>query len=237
MYLITCEHGGNDVPTAYARLFRGHRPLLATHRGYDAGALELARAFSRRLDAPLVYSTTTRLLVDLNRSPGHRRLFSEFTRDLASAEKEAILAQHYTPYRQRVETLVAEAIRRGERVLHLSVHSFTPELDGEVRNADIGLLYDPARRGERPFCHRWRSALASLRPGLRVRCNYPYRGASDGLVTSLRRRIAPNRYLGIELEVNQRWPLGDRQAWHGLRDDIIEAFMRGCEQRPPTLLR
>ncbi|MEN6493731.1 MAG: N-formylglutamate amidohydrolase [Thermoguttaceae bacterium] len=223
MYLITCEHGGNEVPTAFARLFRGHRRLLATHRGYDAGALELARAFSRRLDAPLVYSTTTRLLVDLNRSPGHRRLFSEFTRDLDSAAKAAILAAHYTPYRQRVEALVAEAVGRGDQVLHLSVHSFTPALDGEVRNADIGLLYDPARRGERPFCHRWRSSLTTLRPGLRVRCNYPYRGVSDGLVTSLRRRFRPNRYLGIELEVNQLWPLGDPQAWCGLQETLLMA--------------
>lgn len=45
MYLITCEHGGNEVPTAFARLFRGHRRLLATHRGYDAGAWSLPGRF------------------------------------------------------------------------------------------------------------------------------------------------------------------------------------------------
>ena len=33
-------------------------------------------------------------------------------------------------------------------MIHLSSHSFTPELDGKVRKADIGLIYDPARQRE-----------------------------------------------------------------------------------------
>ena len=37
--IITCEHGGNEVPAAYAPLFAGHEALLPTHRGWDAGAL------------------------------------------------------------------------------------------------------------------------------------------------------------------------------------------------------
>lgn len=226
MILVTCEHGGNRVPAEYARLFRGSRRLLATHRASDAGALEFARAMARRLDAPLVFSATTRLLVDLNRSLGHRRLFSEFTRELNADTKAAILAQHYTPYRQQVEGLVAKGVKRGERVLHLSVHSFTPELDGEVRNADVGLLYDPARKAERQFCRAWHAAIAAVRPDLRVRCNYPYRGVSDGLVTSLRRRFGARHYTGLELEVNQRWPSGDAREWRSLQHDLMETFCR-----------
>jgi predicted N-formylglutamate amidohydrolase len=224
MILLTCEHGGNEVPEAYARLFRGTRRLLASHRGFDPGALELARLFAGRLRAPLVFATTTRLLVDLNRSPGHRRLFSEITRPLDTASKETILAQHYFPYRQQVEAIAGEAVRHRDRVLHLSVHSFTPELDGEVRNADIGLLYDPARPLEQAFCRRWRLALQAIRPDLRVRRNYPYRGAADGLVTSLRRRFGPKQYVGVELEVNQRWPLGAEKDWPGLQNDLLTTF-------------
>ena len=37
---------------------------------------------------------------------------------------------------------------RGRRVIHISSHSFTPELDGKVRSADVGLLYHPGRHGE-----------------------------------------------------------------------------------------
>jgi predicted N-formylglutamate amidohydrolase len=78
--LITCEHGGNRIPAAYRSLFIGRKALLATHRGYDAGALVMAEALSISLRAPLVSSTVSRLLVDLNLSVGNPQLFSEMTR-------------------------------------------------------------------------------------------------------------------------------------------------------------
>ena len=61
--LVTCEHGGNRVPKRYRRLFAGWESVLASHRGYDPGALTLARELARAFDAPLVASTVTRLLV------------------------------------------------------------------------------------------------------------------------------------------------------------------------------
>jgi predicted N-formylglutamate amidohydrolase len=70
--LITCEHGGNSVPPRWRPLFRGHRALLDSHRGWDPGALPIARALAREMNAPLIYSTISRLLVELNRSPHHR---------------------------------------------------------------------------------------------------------------------------------------------------------------------
>ena len=69
-YLVTCEHGGNDVPPRYRYLFEGIEHLLDTHEGYDPGALALAETLANTLAAPLVASTTTRLLVELNRSLG-----------------------------------------------------------------------------------------------------------------------------------------------------------------------
>ena len=42
-YLITCEHGGNRIPPRYRDLFAGCEALLQSHRGYDPGALTLAR--------------------------------------------------------------------------------------------------------------------------------------------------------------------------------------------------
>jgi predicted N-formylglutamate amidohydrolase len=95
-----------------------------------------------------------------------------------------------------------------EPVLHVAVHSFAPELNGVVRHADVGLLYDPARRGESAFCHRWADALRQEVPTLRVRANYPYRGTADGLTTFLRGRFGAGRYWGVELEVNQKHFIG-----------------------------
>ena len=224
--LVTCEHGGNRVPAAYTCFFRGASGVLETHRGYDPGALELARRFARHFHAQLAFSTTTRLLVDLNRSIGHPKLFSEFSGLLDSEERQRVLERHYRPHRRRVEAAVRNMVEHGGVVLHLAVHSFTPVLDGEVRRADIGLLYDPSRPLEREFCCRWQRAIRQASPELRVRRNYPYLGTADGLTTWLRRLFDADRYAGIELEVNQRWPAGDRRAWREVQHRLVDSLPR-----------
>ena len=88
-FLVTCEHGGNRIPRRYAKAFAAHRALLDSHRGWDAGALALARQLAKALDAPLIRSETSRLLVDLNRSEHHRALFSAISRALPDEERSS----------------------------------------------------------------------------------------------------------------------------------------------------
>lgn len=223
--LVTCEHGGNRIPAAYRALFARHARLLNSHRGYDPGALELAKLFASQFGGPLFFATVSRLLVELNRSPHHPALFSIVTRSLSRADRMEVVKRYYTPYRHRVERAIALRLRRRRRVLHLSVHSFTPVLDGVVRRADLGLLYDPQRRQEAAFCRRWQQKLRQSLPALLVRRNYPYRGAADGLTTSLRKRFPAQRYIGIELEVNQRFPLSDPAGWKHLQR-VLAATLR-----------
>jgi predicted N-formylglutamate amidohydrolase len=221
--VVTCEHGGNRIPARYRPLFVGKARLLASHRGYDAGALELARALARRVGASLHYSEVSRLLVDLNRSHGNRSLFSELTRDLPPGEKERVLASHYYPHRLAVERRVEAALAKGYRVLHVASHSFTPLLGTEERNADVAWLYDPSRPRERELVRGWRRSLRQLRPDLRLRFNYPYRGVSDGLTTQLRARFSRG-YLGIEIEVNQRFSVAGGAEAARLRRDLVESL-------------
>jgi predicted N-formylglutamate amidohydrolase len=230
--VVTCEHGGNRVPRRYARLFRGWEQRLVTHRGMDFGALLMARELSRAFRVPLVASTVTRLLVDLNRSVGHRDVHSRASRRTSPEERERIVRRHYLPYRVKVEDLVARAIRRGRRVIHISSHSFTPRLRGEVRSADVGLLYDPARPGERGLAARWRTAFQKAAPELRVRRNYPYLGKLDGLTSHLRRRHSPEAYVGIELELNQSIVVGTRSRWTRLRAIVVESLRSAVDPRP-----
>jgi predicted N-formylglutamate amidohydrolase len=74
-FIVTCEHGFNRIPTPYRRLFREQRGLLVSHRGFDPGALVMATTLANACHAPFVASTTSRLLVDLNRSIGHPQSF------------------------------------------------------------------------------------------------------------------------------------------------------------------
>ena len=229
-FLISCEHGGNRIPAAYRHLFAGNGQVLRSHRGYDPGALRMARDLAAALDAPLQACTVSRLLIELNRSPRHARLYSEFTRDASAELRRELIERYYLPYRDAVETRIGAMTASGLRVVHLSSHSFTPELDGAVRDADIGLLYDPRRGGERALCREWRLALGRHAPGLKVRMNYPYAGTADGFTTYLRRRFAGTDYLGIELEINQRHA-SSGPAWRALREAVIASLRDALQPR------
>ena len=197
----------------------------------------MARALARDFDAPLVASTVSRLVVDLNRSIGHWALYSDATRGLSPAAHERILALYYRPYRLQVESRVERAVEAGMRVVHISSHSFTPILDGIVRDADVGLLYDPARPGERALCRDWSTMLGRRIAPLRVRRNYPYQGRNDGLTSHLRRRFAPTRYVGIELEINQKHADARNRFSGALHRAVIaslrEAMAHGHERGGP----
>lgn len=223
--IVTCEHGGCRVPREFRRLFRGRDRLLRSHRGHDPGALELARRISKALQAPLVYSDVSRLLIDLNRLIENDELFSIVTRPLSPKVKTRILRSHYFPYRRRVEDRIAALMASGGPILHLSIHTFTPIFRGQRRCADIGLLYDPSRRLEAGFCKRWRRAMTGADSALNIRMNYPYRGTADGLTTLLRRMPgSASRYAGVELEVNQRFPRRGGARWRAIQSLIVQSL-------------
>ena len=224
-FLISCEHGGNRIPVRYRHLFRGFEALLQTHRGFDAGALGMARALAKALAAPLFAATTSRLLIDLNRSIGHPRLYSEATQVVPTALRSEILERYYLAYRNRAEACIAKAVSRGDKVIHIASHSFTPDLDGRVRDADIGLLYDPARPSELELCRHWQAALKVHAPDLRIRRNYPYTGKSDGFTAYLRRRFPDQAYLGIELEINQKHVLKGGRYWRLFCNRVIASLL------------
>jgi predicted N-formylglutamate amidohydrolase len=224
--VVTCEHGGNRIPLLYRYFFNGRQRLLESHRGYDPGALVMGRALAAAFAAPLVVSTVSRLLVDLNRSVGHPRIHFEAIRKAPVEVRQRILKYYYQPYRAQAERLVRRAIADKGLVIHVSSHSFTPELNGKVRNADIGLLYDPARQGERDLCERWKASLKTCAPHLTVRRNYPYAGKGDGLTAWFRRHLPPDAYAGIELEINQKYVFAAGRQWTVMRKVIIESLCR-----------
>lgn len=211
--VLSCEHASARVPPECARLFAGAEAVLQTHEGHDIGALAVARALGRRFGVRVSAAAVSRLVVDANRSAANPAVFSRFVRSLPDARRQELLVRYHAPHRDEVGARCAAAIRRGSPVVHVSVHSFTPQLGDRVRNCDIGILYDPQRQRERGLCRRWQVALAELAPQLRVRRNHPYRGTSDGLTRSLRRHFAATMYAGVELEVNQDLALRSDPAW------------------------
>jgi len=215
--IVTCEHASNRVPARYRNLGLPAR-RLQEHIAWDPGAAIMARILARRLQSPLHLGRWSRLVIDLNRGLDHDKLIAAESFGvaipgnalLADAEFAHRVAKYYAPYRNAATGDIRRALRGGRTCYHWSVHSFTPAVDGVVRNCDIGLLYDPARPRERALAHELRPLLAAH--GLRVRMNYPYTGTSDGFTTQLRKRLPASRYLAFELETNQRLVAQDAGA-------------------------
>lgn len=229
--ILTCEHAGNRVPRELRHLFEGKTHLLETHRGYDLGALSLASTLANEFRVPLFTSVYTRLVCDLNRSGHNPTLFSEFTRNLAQAEKEKILKTHYFPHRLEVEAAIQRYLKHEGLVIHIGVHTFTPSLDGRQRKTDVGFLYDPQRPLEKFFCLQWQRSLLDTDESMKVRRNYPYRGKADGFPNHFRRIIPETSYIGIELEVNQKFYLAGRKEWNRIKRALVESLRTTLKSR------
>ncbi len=223
--VLTCEHGGNKIPPDLRDEFKNSKRLLESHRGWDPGALAFAKALQKNLRVPLFFSETSRLVVDLNRSSHHPRVFSEMTKVLDAAKKMELLEKYHRPFRSEVEKHLVKLLSRKLFALHFSIHSFTPELNGEVRNCEIGLLYDPKRPIEKKIALLLRKSILTKLPDLRIRLNYPYKGYADGHTTALRKKFGSSEYAGIEIEFNQAWMTRRKETKICLRA-ITEALLK-----------
>lgn len=211
--VLSCEHATAWIPRV---LDLGvDEPTRTSHLGWDPGAPDLAVRLALATGAPLLMAPVSRLVVDANRSRTNPDVVASqpFGADvpgnagLSPQEIEARLTALHDPWCRALRAEVDRLVELGDQVTHISVHSFTPELNGVRRQVQVGLLYDPERPAEVEVAAQLIEAAASL--GLDARANEPYPGWNDGTTTWLRRLHADPVYSGLELEVRQdllpRW--------------------------------
>ena len=227
--ILTCEHAVPDIPLAYQVLFKENPEVLATHEGFDPGAFDLFSELKKLADFS-EFQIIGRLLVEVNRSIGHKSLFSRFSQILNKEQRKELLDAYYHPYRYKIEQEIKKHIENGQQVLHVSVHSFTPVLNDIERNCDIGLLFDPGRKKEKEVCDEIKSNLLEENPALKIRFNYPYLGKADGFTTYLR-KIFPENYVGIELEINQKW-VKENELDTSIKKDIFRSMKTLNNKKP-----
>ncbi len=205
--VLTCEHASPAVPAPWV-VPQCDRRWLRTHWAYDRGAAELTRALAERLGCPAVLSTFTRLLADPNRPPRHPDLCRR------SVEGHALKLNHLLPPEEVVERVVrlhapfhgaVDALIEARRAADVptfvfSVHSFTSNYQGQIREVELGVLFDES--GSEEATSDAGKVLASLRSHRRwnVQANAPWSGM-DGLIYSVARhgRAHGARYLELEV--------------------------------------
>ena len=148
-FLIVCDHASNDMPAEFGGLGL-EAADLARHIAWDPGALGVSRRMSKNLDAPLVYSNASRLLIDCNRplnAPDLIASISESTiipgnADLSQFKRQERIDRFYTPFHDAIEDTVKPRLFRGQRPGFIAVHSFNPVYRGVQRPWEIGIIHD-----------------------------------------------------------------------------------------------
>ncbi|WP_406721429.1 N-formylglutamate amidohydrolase [Thioclava litoralis] len=151
-WLVTCDHATNHVPDWINGGDLGLPPAdMARHIAYDPGALGVSEALARLLDAPLISTNFSRLVIDPNRGETDPTLLMKLydgtiipaNRHADAAEKLRRLERLHRPYHKALETLAA----RRENSVICAIHSFTPQLRGRPpRPWQVGILSDPRDR-------------------------------------------------------------------------------------------
>lgn len=181
-WLITCDHASNRVPEAIGGGSLGiAEDDMSRHIAYDPGAAGVAVALGEALDAPVILSNFSRLVIDPNRGEDDPTLVMKLydgtiipgNRRADAAEIERRLDLLYRPYHAAYERLAA---RRPDTVI-VAIHSFTPSLRGRPpRPWHVGVLhsYLDGRLSQ--------ALLARLKaePDLCIGDNEPYDGHLPG---------------------------------------------------------
>jgi len=176
--VLACEHAGRAVPRRLGNL--GLPPAeMDRHIAWDIGAAAVARRMAASLDACLVLQRYSRLVVDCNRpreSPDAIPAVSDGTRipanlGLAQAEREARWDEIHEPFHEALSAqLEARHPMEASTLSLITVHSFTPYLDGVLRPWALGLL----RRHDQGLADRLLAALREQARGETMAINRPY---------------------------------------------------------------
>jgi predicted N-formylglutamate amidohydrolase len=149
--VLVCDHASNRVPRRLGDLGLD-AVQLADHIAWDPGAAAVARRLSAHLDAPLLLSGYSRLVVDCNRPLRNPESIAEQSagvpvpgnRGLSLKEREMRIDGLFRPYHDAVGRLL-DVRSRGPNLL-LSIHSFTPVLKGRPRPWHVGISHGRDRR-------------------------------------------------------------------------------------------
>jgi predicted N-formylglutamate amidohydrolase len=175
-FVLTCDHASNFLPAEFGTLGLAAEDL-SRHIAWDPGALPVAVRMAEALDATLVETLVSRLVIDCNRpldAPDLVPQISETTvipgnAALSEKQRAARVALSWQPFHGAVEQIIEARAARGQETRLVSLHSFTPVYKGRSRPWHIGIIHDDDCRLALPLM----TALRRL-SGVTVGDNEPY---------------------------------------------------------------
>jgi predicted N-formylglutamate amidohydrolase len=139
---------------------------------------------------------------------------------MSDAERERRLEEYHRPYHDAVGALVSSVAKEsGRPPFIVSLHSFTPVMQGRARPWHAGILWDSDDRAVRPLID-----MLSAEPGILVGDNEPYDGALRG--DTMYRHAIVNGYAHALIEVRQDLIADQRSVteWADRLAPVLEAI-------------
>jgi predicted N-formylglutamate amidohydrolase len=202
--VLLADHAGRGLPDEYGRLGLPEGEF-DRHIAYDIGVEQLTRRLAALTGAPAVMANFSRLLIDANRGEDDPTLIRQLydgtivpaNYPMAEGERERRLENFYRPYHDAVGSMIASVHEAtGAAPLVVSLHSFTPTMQGRARPWHVGILWDLDDRAPRPLIN-----LLAQDPSLVVGDNEPYDGALRG--DTMYRHAIVNGFAHGLIEVRQ----------------------------------
>ena len=175
-WLFTVDHAGQAIPRALGDL--GLAPgEIDRHIGWDIGIAGVARRLAAGLDAWTILQAYSRLVIDCNRPLESPTLIverSDGTAIPANAgldpqARAARVLDIFLPYHARIVEALDLRSAHARPTLLVTLHSFTPAMNGSARPWHCGVLYHRDTR----LAHALRDALRD-EGDLVVGDNQPY---------------------------------------------------------------
>ncbi|MDX1656758.1 MAG: N-formylglutamate amidohydrolase, partial [Candidatus Competibacteraceae bacterium] len=162
--LLVCDHASNILPARLGDLGL-EQQYFQRHIALDIGAAGLTRRLARRLEGPAVYCGYSRLVIDCNRQPGDPTSIPPVSdgviipgnQDLGDPQADQRADEIFWPYHHAVGQTLSHLWRRGHPPALISIHSFTPVMNGFERPWHIGVLWNHDPRLAVPLVHRLRA--------------------------------------------------------------------------------
>ncbi|MEZ4318863.1 MAG: N-formylglutamate amidohydrolase [Myxococcota bacterium] len=196
--ILCCEHASNALPEGLE--WGADAWLSEDHWAWDPGAALVTRDLVEAFGSRAVLSRVSRLVIDTNRPLYSQTLFRDVADgrpvhlntglpDLARGQR---VLDWWEPYHQALDALCGAA---PAQVL-LSVHSFTPVYEGQVRDVELGVLFESAD----DLAAEVMRALAPS--GLVIRANEPWSG-KGGMMFSCYKHAREHGLEALEIEMRQ----------------------------------